>query len=287
MPISNNGGKKIADRFHKKNRLLIPGSDRLEKNFFEYTIMDLKKHIPLSQIIFRYLTGFGAGVSGSIVFLLILLAGWSIVGESLSAQAGSVNEFGVSEGAINAHPLFVYLILFATFLSVLMASSMYALFMTLVEERFTLKTTALAHAFFGNIVLMVFLLPAYIITSRQGGLDGITNTVLIHVLISGIFTFFILEALHWNKYFLVSIYALAIALALYFLSQIGFTEEQTHSRVLLAMPLLFGFIAMSRSFAEMIYQWIFRTYGNDVLNAETRFGSDYEDNSYEDSAKED
>lgn len=239
--------------------------------------MDFKKHVPLSRIIFRFLTGFGSGITGSIILLLILFAGWSIVGESLSAKTETVNEFGVLVGQTNTHPLFVYLVLFATFLSVLAASTVYTLLMTVVESRFTLKTTALAHTFFGNIVLMVFILPAYLVTSSQGGLDGITNMVLIHIFISGILTFLILETLHWDEYFLVSIYALVIALSLYFLSQTGFDEDQTHSLVLLSMPLLFGFLAMGRSFAEMIYLWIFRTYGNDVLNSETRFGSDYED----------
>ncbi len=239
--------------------------------------MDFKKHVPLSRIIFRFLTGFGAGAIGSIVLILILFAGWSVVGESLSAKTETVNEFGVMVGQTNTHPLFVYLVLFATFLSVLAASSMYTLFMTIVEDRFTLKTTALAHTFFGNIVLMIFILPTYLITSNQGGLDGITNTVLIHIFLSGLFTFLILEALHWNKHFLLSVYSLAVALALYFLTQTGFDKESMTKMVLWTMPLLFGFLGMSRSFAEMVYSWVFHTYGNDVLNGETRFGSDYEE----------
>ncbi len=240
--------------------------------------MNTKNSPSLSQIIIRFFTGFGAGLSGSIVFMLILFAGWSIVGETLSTAPETLNEFGVLVGQKSTHPLFVYLVLLATFLGVLASTATYTFLMTLIESRFTLRSTTLTHVFFGNLVLMVFLLPAYIIASSESGVDGITNIVLAHILISGIYTFLIIESLHSNKYFLVNIYALIIALSLFFFMSAKL-EANTTSLALLAMPFLFGFLAMSSSLSMSVYQWFFRTYGSDVLNIETRFGSDYEDKS--------
>ncbi len=237
--------------------------------------MNTEKNVSLSQIIFRFFTGVGAGFAGSVVFMLILFAGWSIVGESLSATAETVNGFGVLVKETNTHPLFVYLVMLASFLGVLASAATYTLLMVLVEDRFSLKSTALTHTFFGNLVLMIVMIPGYIIASNKTGVDGVTNIVLTHFLIAGIFTFLILETLHWSKHFLINVYSMAIALAFYFIATMSLTSNST-SLVLLAMPLLFGFLAMSNSFTTTIYQWVFRTYGSDVLNTETRFGSDYE-----------
>ena len=237
--------------------------------------MNTEKNIPLSQIILRFFTGFSAGLAGSVVFMLILFAGWSVVGDALSSTAATTNEFGVLVGNSDTHPLFVYFVLLATFLGVLASTATYTFLMTLVEERFTLRSTAITHSFFGNLVLMIILLPAYILASNKSGVEGVTNMVLMHILLSGVFTFLILEALHWSKYFLVNIYALSIGLALYFLITTSLSGNTT-TIALLAMPFLFGFLAMSNSLTNAIYEWFFRTYGSDVLNAETRFGSDYE-----------
>ena len=242
--------------------------------------MNTEKNVPLSQIILRFFTGFGAGLAGSVVLLIILLAGWSIVGEALSSTAISTNEFGVLVGDSSVHPLFVYFVLLAAFLGVLASTATDTLLMTLVEDRFTLRSTTLTHAFFGNLILMILLLPAYIVASGKTGVDGVTNMVLIHFLLSGVFTFLILEALHWSKYFLVNVYALIVALALYFLITSGLASNAT-SLALLAMPFLFGFLAMSNSLAAAVYEWLVSTYGSDVLNTETRFGSDYDDKASE------
>lgn len=237
--------------------------------------MNTEKNIPLSQIIFRFFTGFSAGLAGSVVLMLILFSGWSVVGDALSSTAAMTNEFGVLVGNSNTHPLFVYFVLLATFLGVLGATATYTFLITLVEERFVLRSTTLTHTFFGNLVLMIILLPAYILASSKSGVEGVTNIVLMHILLSGIFTFLVLEALHWSKYFLVNVYALSIGLAFYFLVTTSLSGDTT-TLALLAMPFLFGFLAMSNSLTNALYEWFFHTYGSDVLNTDTRFGSDYE-----------
>ncbi len=240
--------------------------------------MDTKDGPSIAHIIIRFFTGFGAGLSGSIVFLLILFAGWSVVGETLSVTPETMNEFGVLVGQNSTHPLFVYLVLLATFLGVLASTAAYTFLMTLIESRFTLRSTTLTHVFFGNLVLMIFLLPAYVVASSEIGLDGITSVVLAHILISGLFSFLVIESLHSNKYFLVKVYALIIALSFFFFMSTKLATNTT-SLVILSMPFLFGFLAMTSSLAMAIYKWFYRTYGSDVLNIDTRFGSDYDDNS--------
>jgi hypothetical protein len=239
--------------------------------------MNTEKNIPLSQIIFRFFTGVGAGFSGSVIFTLIGFMGWSIIDQSLSAIPGSINEFGVTISETSVHPLFVYLIMLTAFLSIIASSTTYTLLMVLVEDRFSLKSTALTHTFFGNLILMIIMIPGYLIISNNSDPNAIRSMVIIHFLISGIFTFLVLETLHWSKHFLINIYALIIAISFYFIATANI-DPNSNFLVLLTMPILFGFLAMSNSLTTAIYQWVFRTYGTDVLNTETRFGSDYEDN---------
>ena len=63
-------------------------------------------------------------------------------------------------------------------------------------------------------------------------------------------------------------------MALFTLTSAAFSADTT-TAILLAMPFLFGFIGMGNSLAEAIYGWIYKTYGSDVLNTDTRFGADY------------
>ena len=238
--------------------------------------MNTEQNVPLSQIILRFFTGFGAGIAGSVVLMLILFAGWSVVGTALSTAAQSTNEFGVLVGGEATHPLFVYFVLLATFLGVLAANVAYTFLFTLVDERYKHRSTTITHTFFGNLILMILMLPAYLVASSKSGVEGVQTTVTLHIMLSGIFTFLILEALHWTKRGLVSMYALIISLALFSLTSAIFATNTT-SAILLAMPFLFGFIGMANSLADATYGWIYRTYGSDVLNTDTRFGSDYTD----------
>ncbi len=238
--------------------------------------METNQNVPLSQIILRFFTGFGAGLAGSVILMLILFAGWSVVGPALSSVSASTNEFGVLVGGEATHPLFVYFVLLATFLGVLAANIAYTFLFTLVDERYMHRTTTITHTFFGNLILMILMLPAYLVASSQSGVDGVTATVTTHIMFSGIFTFLILESLHWSKKGLVNMYALIIGLALFSLTSAIFSTNQT-SAILLAMPFLFGFLGMANSLADATYGWIYRTYGSDVLNTDTRFGSDYTD----------
>lgn len=238
--------------------------------------MNNEQNVPLSQIILRFFTGFGAGIAGSVILMLILFAGWSVVGTALSSTAASTNEFGVLVGGDSTHPLFVYFVLLATFLGVLAANVTYTFLFTLVEEKYVHRTTTITHSFFGNLILMILLLPAYIVGGNKAGVEGVQRVVTFHIMLSGIFTFLILESLHWSKRVLVNMYALIIGLALFTLTSAATAANPT-TGTLLAMPFFFGFIGMSNSLATAVYAWIYKTYGSDVLNTDTRFGSDYTD----------
>ena len=62
-------------------------------------------------------------------------------------------------------------------------------------------------------------------------------------------------------------------------SGIVYTLIDTNSAMLafLALPLIYGLLNFFRDVTESLYIWFYQTYGVDVLNIETRYGSDFDD----------
>jgi len=234
----------------------------------------LLKPLSFLDIFIRFFSGFGAGVAGAVILLIVLFAGWSIVGSTLSPAEITTNEFGISQMEEGIHPLFIYFVVLAVFLGVLAANLSYILISTVVSEHYAFRTTLLTDIFFGNLILLILMIPVYAMMNGHFGYTSIGLAALIHAILSSLLSFFTLEIINWSKYLMVNLYGLLVGLILFVIVSILFFSNKTIFAFFF-LPFLFGFLAMGNALAQSIYEWYYRTYGNDFLNSETRFGDDY------------
>ncbi len=231
----------------------------------------------ISGVFFRFLGGIWAGALGSIVMGVILFFTWTIVGDILmDSQRVEVldNGFSVSE-ATPIHPLFIPIVLISIFLSGLVANLVFCVINTTMGERYPYRSTTLTHVFFGNLLILFLFIPIYLILGSIYGATGIGVSSITHVIIMGLFTFFVSEILSTSNYAFVSLYGAVLGLGLFVFWSSFLADKSPIMLTLLAFPLLLGFLNGSNAAVEMFYFWISEIYGVKFLETNKRFGSDY------------
>ncbi len=234
-----------------------------------------QSNITISSIFSRFLIGFASGFIGSIILGIVLFLSWSIVGETLSPNDMIQTDFGINIGP-QTHPLFLSIITLAVFLATLVGNLAYVLLSTIIEEKYTQRSTVLTHVFFGNLVILLLALPVYMISSRAFGAPGIALSGVLHLIVSTFLSFFVLEILHSSKYLLVNTYGILLGVLLFFfLGGLLAGQSSGTLAIILAPPILLGMMALGNRAAEVFYAWLYENYGRDFLNIDTKFGSDY------------
>ncbi|MBT6831622.1 hypothetical protein HOA64_01025 [bacterium] len=222
----------------------------------------------------RFFTGLGAGFTGSIVLGIVLFLTWGIVGNTLSATPTMPDDLGLSIAPNSTHPLFLFFVILGVFLSILIANLANVLLIGIVDEKYQHRSTLLSHTFFGNLALLLLIIPVYFAVAKTWGPESAGFAALFHVIISSLFSFFVLEVLNEKKYLIVNVYGAIIGLILFALAGL-LLSVNTAMLAFLALPMLLGFFAAGNGIAQSIYAWIYTTYGSDLLNSDTRFGEDY------------
>lgn len=237
--------------------------------------MDLKNPPSLSKIFGDFFTGFGAGLIGTAVFGIVLLLSWSIVGDTLAPTDVVINEFGVEINQRETHPLFLHFITLAIFMGILSGNVAFVVLKALIDPRYENKATMMSHVFFANLVILVLMLPAYIIFSNLFASDGVAFAAVLHIVVSVLFSFFVLEFVNFTKHLLVSLYGAIFGLLLFLWVAALMLKSNPSMLAFLSLPLLMGFILSGNRIAQATYAWMYQSYGVDMLNIDTRFGADY------------
>ena len=239
------------------------------KNTYEY-------NLTVPSLFSRFIVGFASGFVGMIVLAILFFSTWNIVGSTLSPiSPDTEQQLGIQASETQTHPLFLEIILLAIFLSTMAANITYTFLSTIVYEEFTRKSTALTQVFFGNLVFLILLLPVYFSMNSHFGIQGIVISAVMHVVITSLFTFFVLQALHQSKYLVVNLYGNLFGLLLFAFLVTFFYDMDKIAAIFLAFPCFFGIMALGNRIVELLYAWFYRSYGVDFLNVDTRFGDDY------------
>lgn len=238
--------------------------------------MNILKNPPtVSKIFFQFWTGFGSGMIGSIILAIVILLSWKVVGDTLSPTDVNLNEFGVTIDQQSTHPLFVHFITIAVFLGVLASNISFVALSSITNDRYNYRSTMVTHCFFGNLIVLILVIPCYIIFNAYLQSDGIAIAGIIHGLASAILSSLILEIVNRHEHSLVNIIALIASMIIFTWIAVPVYKSGSTLFVFLVMPLLMGTISATNSLAESIYAWVYQTYGKDSLNLNQRFGDDY------------
>jgi MFS family permease len=238
--------------------------------------MDILKNPPsVSKIFFQFWTGFGSGMIGSIVFAIVILVSWSVVGDTLSPSDVDLNEFGVKIDQQTTHPLFVHFITVAIFLGVMAANLAFISLSSITNDRYNYRSTMVTHCFFGNLILLLLLIPCYIIFNIYLKSDGVAIAGIVHGLAAAMLSSLILEIVNQHKHSIINIIALIASMIIFTWVAIPIYGSGTTMFAFLILPLLMGIIAANNSLAESLYAWVYQTYGKDMMSLDQRFGDDY------------
>ncbi len=240
--------------------------------------MEKGKFVPintLSGIFFRFFGGIWAGASGAIIMGIVLFLTWSIVGDTLGISGNVKNEFGSYSDGGKTHPLFMSIVLLAVFLSSLVSNLIFSLINSILVERYPLRSTTLTHVFLGNLIILVFIIPLYLLIGNFYGPQGIAFTAISHAVLSGLFTFFSIEILSTSPYIFITLYGSVLGIIIFLFIGSFFSSLNPTILSFLVLPLLLGSLNIGNAIIEMFYFWFSKTYGIKFLETDKRFGSDY------------
>lgn len=231
----------------------------------------------LPNVFINTLVGLSSGLLGTIVLGLILLLTWSIVGEVLMpTNQQTTTEFGeILSYKQNTHPLFLSVVIWGVFMATLATNILHTILITSIEERYSARATCLTQVAIENVITLLIMIPLYLMVSNKYGAHGVAITALIHSSLSVIFSTLTLEIINLKKYLLVAMYGVIVGLVLFFLGFIIVGNNSPTIMALVALPLLMGMMSLGKGLTQIIYFWFADTYGNDFLEVDKRFGSDY------------
>lgn len=233
--------------------------------------------INLPNVFVSTLVGLAAGLLGTMVLGMILLLTWSIVGDVLMPTTEqATSEFGeILSHRQNTHPLFLSVVILGVFMATLAANILKTFLVTSIEEKYTARATCLTHVGIGNVVVLLMMIPVYILVSGNFGATGVAIVALIHSCISAIFSVLTIELISLRTYVLLSLYGMVCGMVIFFMTFNLFGGSNPTILAFVSLPLLLGSMSLGQGLFQLLYFWFADTYGNDFVDIDKRFGSDY------------
>jgi len=233
--------------------------------------------IGLSALIFRTLAGVVGGGFGSIVILIGILL------------SGSIIPTVAETGELTVEPVFAFLIIALSFISILIADLVTVTFLTYLNRaKYQRLFSSLVQIFTINVVLAIFIFPVYLIIAAQN-LSNVAFIIGLQVILSIQASYITMETLARSKHLILTLYASIIAIVTTMILGVvvGIGVQINSTLAFLVIPATWGLFAFWHTAGEMIYQWIYGVYGEDFLSNETSFGEDYGKQEAEESDNED
>jgi MFS family permease len=222
-------------------------------------------------LVLKTFAGMGGGLAGSMILLLIFLLSSSILQPILGATA----ESEAAAGEVSS--LFMVILLAMVFATSIISSMVGTLFLCYTERaRHNRIATTMSQVFIINLVIFAFVLPIYLTTSTTR-LELTAFAAALQIIMSATASAMILELIHDRKYALISVYSTVLAMLVasginFFLY---FTMKNATMLLFVAVPIIWTLIGFSQAVVQMLYYWIFQTWGSDFLASSASFGTDY------------
>lgn len=230
------------------------------------------REVKFSLLFFKAISGFGVGIVGTVVLLIFVLVGLGSV--------SSVSSTG---------PFLVFSAIIMGFITAMVSNCLGAfLFGMLDREKYAEIRIVIKHIISLNILIFIFLLPIQFlgILSSNGSLKIIFLISTLQLVVAAIASMFTLELSNSKspRENFLAVYGITFAILftivlnilIYQLSQNFSTQAELATggsggkgptAVLFAiLPTTWLFFGIFTTATEMIYRWIYQTWGKDSLN---------------------
>lgn len=221
--------------------------------------------ISFSTFLLKLLAGSVGGSVGTLVLLVIFLVASSF----LQPLTEGLDEY--------VSPIFVFFLMVMIFLSSTIANLLSVFLISLTErDKYKRVKTAVSQIFSLSVIIFILMVPVYFLTAAVD-VSVTVYAIALHIIISAQVSAMILEIVSNYRYSLVGLYGITFSIlfsAMILFSLYGLVGNPT-ILLFMAIPVVWGSIALIGNVTTMIYGWIARTYDKDFLSTQTVYGDDY------------
>ncbi|MBU1445639.1 hypothetical protein KKD70_00030 [Patescibacteria group bacterium] len=219
------------------------------------------------SLITRSIAGFGGGIAGTLVLLII----WMLSNSVLAPVMAPADEI------VELDPLFIFVLMGMIFISTLVSNMVGPLLISFTQkERYQRTATALFQIFIINIIIFLITIPVYLFSSGFG-IQFLSYAAGLQISFSILASALVFEIVSNFKYALVGVYGTIVAILSGIAINIMFYQATGSATVLLfvALPLLWGGVGFTSGIVTMLYNWMVSVWGNDFLATSQSFSKDY------------
>lgn len=228
----------------------------------------MPKKVTFLELVLKTLAGFGGGLGGTFILLLIFLLSSSVFEPLLNQEEGL-------EAVTGGTPLLlVFVFMIMIFVASLSANLLSSFFMSFTDrERYQKISTTLYQIFIINLVVLVFTAPLYFIVSSLG-VSFLAVVSALQVIVTAQASALIMEVLADYRYALVSVYSIVFAILVAVGTNFFFFQATGKPEILLfvAIPIIWTSIGFFEALFGMFYRWMFVSYGTDFLRSDANLG---------------
>lgn len=217
--------------------------------------------------VLKIFAGTAGGAAGSLIMILIFFLASSI----LTPLSGDYKTGDY------VSPLFIFIIMIMIFFSSTIGNLISTWLIALTERgRYVRISSAIYQVFIISVIIFVLTAPVYFITGNAN-LAFMGYVVGLHVIVSAQVSALILEIVSNYRYALVGVYGVTFGVLVSAGILFALSTFIPNYSVLLfvALPIVWGSIALLNGLVGMVYNGIANAYDKDFLSTQTVYGSDY------------
>lgn len=223
--------------------------------------------ISFATFLLKVLAGAAGGIGGALILGVIFFLASSIF-EPLTE--GFSDEAAVS-------PIFVFLLMIMIFISTTIGNIVSTWLLALTEkDKYKRISSAIYQVFIISVIIFILMVPVYFITSATN-IGIMAYAIAMHIIIAAQVSVLILEIVSNYRYSLLGVYGVtfSILVSATILFAMAGIVRSPQLLLFIALPIVWGSIAVVHSIVTVLYGWVVRIYDKDFLSTQTVYGQDY------------
>ncbi|MFA6991766.1 MAG: hypothetical protein WC269_00575 [Candidatus Gracilibacteria bacterium] len=222
--------------------------------------------ITFSTFLLKVLAGGIGGSLGALILLVIFMLAATVL---TPISGGQELEY--------VSPIFIFVLMVMVFVASTASNLLSVFLLSLTEkDKYTRTRSAIYQVFIVSIIIFLMMVPLYLLAANLD-VKIAAYIVALHIILTAQLSAIILEIVSDYKYSLVGIYGVifSIIVSAFLMTIVYGVIDYTALVFFLALPIVWGSIAIFQSIFTMLYGWIARLYDKDFLSTQMVYGDDY------------